>query len=163
MGKDMILVSNSGRVYRRNRRDILIGVLSSSGNNGYQMPMIDYDYFNPINDAGLFVMIDKLRLPDIYVFKTSRKKYMAICFKNIKRKDYFNMLFYINCCVEFRYCTIMVNRKATIRFTKKWYKKSSQLQLKYIIHSQYSYSENKKLKDEFFKVINYESKTIHCR
>jgi len=159
-----IFLGDSGRFYKRNNRDILIGVVSSSNNNGYHMPLIDYDHVNPINDiCALVKKINEFKLPNFYVFKTSKGKYMTVCFKNIARNKFFNILLYLNCCVNFRYYTICIAKQATIRFTKKWYKKTSHLQLIYIIHSKYNKYENKKLKNEFFKVIGYESKTIHTR
>lgn len=119
----MILVGDSGKLHDVREDEIRTGITSNVGNK--HIPIIDYDDL-PIDEIkkDLIGIRRKYRLSSFYIFRTSRGRYTALCFKPVSWKSYRWILFTANCCVNFRHYTIKC-KKGTMRIDPKPDKKSN--------------------------------------
>lgn len=155
---ELFLVGNSGRLYKRSVKDIVVGITSRVSKKKH-MILIDYDNIKlKILKAYLKFLINKFKLPNAYIIRTSKGRKAVVFFKKILFDDYIDILTKTNCCVNFRYYTIR-SKLGTLRISKKWNKKSSVVKVLGIVKS--PYKEDAILRDEFMKVLQYESKSIY--
>jgi len=155
----LILIGDSGRIYFRDKRDVMIGIVSRISRNKHII-LIDYDdtLINFIEqEYNKFKW--KYKLPKGYVFRTSKGKKALVIFKLVPFKVYRSILADSDyCCINFRYYTIR-SRVGTLRITKKWNKKTSCLELLKIVPSGL-YLENNNIKKQFMELVSYESKSV---
>lgn len=158
---EIIIIGDSGRIYRADYEQIRLGITSKIriGKDIYRhIVLLDFDKYK-LNDLVKHLKRVRLseRLPNIYIFRTSKNHYSAMSFCVITWLKYKNLLFKTDVDPYFRYYTIKT-RCGTLRITPKKEKQNSNLKLVCVIQSSDNYREDAKLRDGIFKLIGIENK-----
>lgn len=161
----MIVVGDSGRVYEVNNNEKRIGIVSKvPRTESKHIILLDYD---KITIQEILDQIQKLRrkhrLPAFYIFRTSKGKYSAMCFKVVSWRTYRTILYHTDCCVNFRFYTD--GKKAgTLRIDEKPNKRSK---LELVTISKPCSRKLEKFEDEIrrnetFNIIQKEGGSLKC-
>ena len=161
----IIIQGSSGRIYKTTRQNIRIGITSrlesiyTKNKQFLHIPLMDFDNYNLselIKHLRHFKMRNKPRLSNIYILKTSRNHYSAMCFTPLKWMKYKQLLFHVNVDPNFRYYTIK-RKEATLRLSPKHDKENSTLKIVHTIKSVNNSLELTELKDSVFKLVGIEN------
>lgn len=123
MEDKIILVGDTGKIYERQLRDLLLGIVSKVSRNRHII-LIDYDDAD-IEDIKKDAkkLQKEFDLGTFYILETSEHRYATICFVKVPFKIYEIVLLRANCCQNFVYYTLR-SKLGTLRITKKYNKPS---------------------------------------
>lgn len=137
--------------------ELLLGVLSCY-KPGKHFLLLDYDELKPIDIVRDIRKLQfRYNLPIMFLLRTSRGHYSAVCFKGMSFRKMMTILLDSKCCHNFKLFTYK-DKQSCLRVTKKPDKKSSDIKTVATVEAVQGLYDDMKLRRDFFRLLSMAGK-----